>query len=152
MYEKILAATDLTRASSDALRHATALGRLLGAHVYVLHVVDPPVARHTSSLRAEQAVAAAARTEVEAVHRLLDDQTQSGEVAKWGVRMTTLVRTGTPAETIVHTARDLGADLIVMGTHAREGLQHAMLGSVAERVIRHAPCPVVCARTGPSTS
>jgi universal stress protein A len=53
------------------------------------------------------------------------------------------VAAGSPAETIVHVAHERGADLIVMGTHGRTGLHHMLLGSVAEKVVRLAPCPVL---------
>jgi nucleotide-binding universal stress UspA family protein len=53
------------------------------------------------------------------------------------------VATGSPAETIVRVAHMRGADLIVMGTHGRTGLPHVLLGSVAEKVVRLAPCPVL---------
>jgi nucleotide-binding universal stress UspA family protein len=58
----------------------------------------------------------------------------------------TEVATGDPANAIVQAAQDLGVDLIVMATHGRTGLQHVFLGSVAEKVIRHAPCPVLAIR------
>jgi nucleotide-binding universal stress UspA family protein len=53
------------------------------------------------------------------------------------------VAAGPPAETIVHVAHERGADLMVMGTHERKGLHHMLLGSVAEKVVRLAPCPVL---------
>jgi nucleotide-binding universal stress UspA family protein len=53
------------------------------------------------------------------------------------------VVTGHPADTIVRVAQERGADLIVMSTHGRTGLQHVVLGSVAEKVVRLAPCPVL---------
>jgi nucleotide-binding universal stress UspA family protein len=56
------------------------------------------------------------------------------------------VAAGPPAETIVRFAQECGADLIVMGTHGRTGLQHVLLGSVAEKVVRLAPCPVLTVR------
>jgi nucleotide-binding universal stress UspA family protein len=56
------------------------------------------------------------------------------------------VSTGDPADAIVREAAQLGVDLIVMGTHGRTGLQHVLLGSVAEKVIRHASCPVLTVR------
>ena len=58
------------------------------------------------------------------------------------------VATGHPADSIVCVAHECGADLIVMGTHERTGLQHALLGSVAEKVGRPAPCPVLTVREG----
>jgi nucleotide-binding universal stress UspA family protein len=59
------------------------------------------------------------------------------------------VATGAPAETIVRVAREQEADLIVMGTHGRTGLQHVLLGSVAEKVVRLAECPVLTVRNMP---
>ena len=56
------------------------------------------------------------------------------------------VAVGHPADTIVRVAQERGADLIVMGTHGRTGLQHVLLGSVAEKVVRLAPCPVLTVR------
>jgi nucleotide-binding universal stress UspA family protein len=59
------------------------------------------------------------------------------------VRCETLVISGDPAERVLETARGLNADLIVMGTHGRKGLGHLVLGSVAERVVRESPIPVL---------
>jgi nucleotide-binding universal stress UspA family protein len=56
------------------------------------------------------------------------------------------VAIGDPADAIVRIAQEIGADLIVMGTHGRTGLQHVFLGSVAEKVVRHSPCPVLTVR------
>jgi len=58
------------------------------------------------------------------------------------------IAAGHPAETIVRVAAEREADLIVMGTHGRTGLQHVLLGSVAEKVVRLAPCPVLTVRYG----
>jgi nucleotide-binding universal stress UspA family protein len=63
-----------------------------------------------------------------------------------GVRVTTEVRFGSPTDEIVAAAIAYGSDLIVMGTHGRTGLPHLLLGSIAERVIRLAPCPVLAVR------
>jgi nucleotide-binding universal stress UspA family protein len=59
---------------------------------------------------------------------------------------TTQVAVGDPADAIVIVAQDLGVDLIVMATHGRTGFRHVLLGSVAEKVVRHAPCPVLTIR------
>ncbi len=63
------------------------------------------------------------------------------------MRCETLVTSGDPAEQVLETARDLDADLIVMGTHGRKGLSHLVLGSVAERVVRESPIPVLTAHS-----
>ncbi|MBE7545902.1 MAG: universal stress protein [Planctomycetia bacterium] len=57
-----------------------------------------------------------------------------------------LMRAGDTCEGILKAARDIGIDLIVMGTHGRTGISHMFIGSVAEKVIRNAPCPVLCIR------
>ena len=62
------------------------------------------------------------------------------------------VASGDPADAIIHMAQDCQADLIVMGTHGRTGLAHVFLGSVAEKVVRHASCPVLVARSQPVAS
>ena len=62
---------------------------------------------------------------------------------KWDVE----VASGDPADGIIHMAQEHGVDLIVMGTHGRTGLAHVFLGSVAEQVVRHAPCPVLVTRS-----
>lgn len=56
------------------------------------------------------------------------------------------VARGQPADAIIQFAQERDVDLIVMGTHGRSGLQHVLLGSVAEKVVRHAPCPVLTVR------
>jgi nucleotide-binding universal stress UspA family protein len=58
----------------------------------------------------------------------------------------TIVRTGSPAQEIIAIAERVPADMIVISTHGRTGLKHALLGSVTERVVRHAPCPVLVVR------
>ena len=63
------------------------------------------------------------------------------------VRSETMVISGDPAERVLETARSIKADLIVMGTHGRRGLSHLVLGSVAERVVRESPIPVLTARS-----
>ena len=62
------------------------------------------------------------------------------------MRYETLVISGDPAERVLETARGLAADLIVMGTHGRKGLSRLVLGSVAERVVRESPVPVLTVR------
>ena len=68
------------------------------------------------------------------------------ELSAEGLEIRTESREGYPPEVIVDTARDRGADVIAMGTHGRSGLKHLLLGSNAERVVQHAPCPVLTVR------
>jgi universal stress protein A len=73
-------------------------------------------------------------------------ETYRKRVADAGVPVETLVLVGSPFSKIIDTAASQAADLIVMGTHGRTGIRHWMLGSVAERVVRLAPCPVLVTR------
>jgi nucleotide-binding universal stress UspA family protein len=70
------------------------------------------------------------------------------KILKEAVPVQVNVAVGTPAEEILRVAREEKVDLIVMGTHGRTGLRHLLLGSVAEEVTRHAPCPVFTVRSG----
>jgi nucleotide-binding universal stress UspA family protein len=68
-----------------------------------------------------------------------------------GLTAETTVTTGRPSQTIVDHAKDGGFDLIVMGTHGRTGLSHVVMGSIAERVLRKAPCPVLTVKAAGAT-
>jgi nucleotide-binding universal stress UspA family protein len=76
----------------------------------------------------------------EAMAAAVDFATRAGAA---GVACRTKMVEGLPATEIVQRAREIGADLIVIGTHGRRGIAHVVLGSVAERVVQHAPCPVL---------
>lgn len=147
MYARILVATDLSEASSAALRTAIELGRRLGAEVTALHVAEPAYpANHWYVPHigddAETLSAIIAR-EVETARARLEEQlTATGTEAKM------MIRVGRPAGVIVEVARDLGFDLLVLGTHGRKGIEHVILGSVAERVVRSATCPVLTVPVG----
>ena len=122
---KICVPTDFSDASDQAVTYAAALARGFGASLYLIHVLKDHRGYHT------------ARTTLAAVAATLDD----------GVgRVATEVRMGDVAESIGEAARHYGADLIVMATHCRTGLSHAISGSVAEEVIRTACCPVLVLR------
>jgi nucleotide-binding universal stress UspA family protein len=116
---KILYATDFSDGADAAAEVALRYARRLGAALHVLHV-----APHGSE---------------EEMTRLLRDRVQ----ALTGVSVTAVVETGSAAERIVRHAQANAIDLIVLGTHGRTGFTHALLGSVAERVARTAPCPVM---------
>jgi nucleotide-binding universal stress UspA family protein len=112
--------TDFSACSWHAGRVAADIARRCGARVHLLHV-EPPITGPAASSR----LTAAARA--------------LGE----GVDVTIATTVGTPAGAICAYAHAIGADLIVMGTHGRTGLSHALLGSVAEGVVRRARCPVM---------
>ena len=138
-----LVTTDFSDASLAGVRCATALARELGLDATLLHVVEPPSRIGGMEVvplaRTEAEVAALARAQLDrlAAHERVGD-----------VRLTASLRTGKPFHEITTAARDGAVDLIVIATHGRTGLQRALLGSTAERVVRHAPCPVLTVPSG----
>jgi len=153
MFRKILAATDLTEASARALRTALELAHRFSAPVVVLYVSEPPYTNrrwYAPFERSETELLEALRVkQSEAALRALDRQVgKANEDGPGSVDVQTMLREGIPADTIPSMAVEVGADLIVMGTHGRKGAQHLLLGSIAERVVRSASCPVLTVRPG----
>ncbi len=142
----ILAATDLSKASEPALRHATALAQALGARFTLLHVFDPtplvpPIALPPPRAVEEQLAEEMRRRIEEALAKL------RARLFPENLQVETVVlRAANPAAAIVEEAERRDADLIVLGTHGRTGLTHVLVGSVAERVVRHSPVPVLTVR------
>jgi nucleotide-binding universal stress UspA family protein len=149
MIHKILFATDLTEASGPALENAVELAERLGTSIVALHAIEPvqearPWYVPLVAQEAEVFRGVSSRQK-EAAQRVLADQVGKATNGK-DVEVETIVRSGVPSEVIPWLANELGVDLIVMGTHARKGLSHFMLGSIAERVVRTASCPVLTVR------
>ena len=146
-FKSILMATDFGTESTTALRLCVSLARQLGASIHLLHVARDPML----------AVSAPELYGLDWAQLRDDIVKHAGEslaalaAASPDARITTEVAVGSPAETIVEAAGDLGADLIVMGTHGRSGVGNLLIGSVAERVIRAAPCPVMTVRASGAT-
>jgi len=138
----VLAATDFSEPAETASRLARELAGSFAARFHILHVIvllEDPHLEESHRLQLEELVATAdeARRKV-----LAERPPDSAEVAV----VPHLVRGIAPGETIVEVAANVGADLIVMGTHGRRGLSHLLLGSVAERVVRTARCAVLTVR------
>ncbi len=143
LFHRILVPTDFSPQSERAWAMARRLARAVGAEIVLLHVFVETPLYSESPLSGERVseVFAAARAWV-AEHL---GQWAAAARAE-GLAVKTLLRTGVPHEDIVATARDEGADLIAIGTHGRGGLNRLMLGSVCDRVIRLASCPVLAVR------
>jgi universal stress protein A len=143
-FSNILCPVDFDQGSLAAVPVAAELAREHKATLYLLHVVHLQLAPETA--QSSGAAESAAETKLERIgHQKL----------KAGTRYEILVMTGDPAVEVLQTATRLGIDLIVMATHGRKGLRRLVLGSVAERVVREAQCPVLtvkpkAARTGAS--
>jgi nucleotide-binding universal stress UspA family protein len=137
---RIVFGTDFSELSERALLRALEFARTLGATVDVVHVYGLPA----FNLPIEGAViptATYAAKLTDGLQRSLDATLARHGQA--GVPIRGHLRAGTPHEELVQAARELGADLIALGTHARTGAAHAFLGSVAERVVRNADRPVL---------
>jgi nucleotide-binding universal stress UspA family protein len=137
----ILVATDFSDTAEEALDYAIALAGKLGSKLYLLNAIGLP----TFGVVPELGVAATS-TMIDGI--VADNQQALDKLlaAKAPTKIHTLMRTGDPRDLIVDTAAEVGADLIVMGTHGRRGVTRALLGSVAEGVLRHATCPVLTIR------
>jgi nucleotide-binding universal stress UspA family protein len=137
-FRRILAATDFAESAERALACAIDLGRLHGAELLLLHVyMDPPAYPEVAAGQVQAIYDEQRRWVDETLERRARSARAKGLLAR------ALVRTGPPASAIADTARDERADLIVVGTHGRSGLDRLIVGSVAERVVRLAPCPVL---------
>lgn len=138
-FRTILVATDFSPTSEHALEYARALAVSFGGKLHLLHVVpDPVLASAWSEAYAYDLTALGERLRLDAERQLAEKAQTIRTVA-----VTTEVLVGRPAAIITLTAAERGADLIVMGTHGRSGVTHLFMGSVAERVVRSAPCPVL---------
>jgi len=139
----VLVPTDF---SDDAQGAAHAVRTLLatdpGAKITLLHAYHLPV-EYTAYGTIPTSIPFHADVAAVAEEKLAEAATA---LASEGLTIETLAKEGYPPEVIVDTARDLNTDLVAMGTHGRTGLRHLLLGSNAERVIEHAPCPVLTVR------
>lgn len=136
--QKILVPTDFGSVAQMALRYARDLAHVFGASLDVVHVIGPvtwpvDVTRATGRPMPDEETAAHER-----MKRLV--------AAADGVDVTTRVLAGDPFQQIVKYAAEHRIDMIVMGTHGRGLVSHLFLGSLAERVVRHAPCGVLTVR------
>jgi nucleotide-binding universal stress UspA family protein len=136
----ILVATDLSTLSRAAVAFARRLGTDLHCPVHVLHVVESPWTRSPAYATPEPETIETLRRAARAFHtRALQAWYADGA----GVHLHPLVRVGDPATEIVRCAAQMGADLIVLGTHGRGAVGRRLLGSVARDVVTRAACPIV---------
>jgi nucleotide-binding universal stress UspA family protein len=143
--KKILVATDFSEPSEAALAYGRELARNFGASLTLLNVVDNILTRAYGSdgivlvdRELQREVEGAAQRQVDAL--LCDEDRKT--LGAIGL----VITSNSPAATIASHAREAAIDLIVMGTHGRGAVAHLLMGSVAERVVRTAPCPVLTVR------
>lgn len=135
--KSILVATDFSRASENALRHAIAVARFYGSTLHLAHVVSSV----GFTLAGPGAIAAADEAARRDLEQLELNLVASGALA--GIKHSLAVREGDVAPQIEALISELQADIVILGTHGRRGLGRLLLGSVAEEVFRCAECPVV---------
>jgi nucleotide-binding universal stress UspA family protein len=138
---RVLAPTDFSDLSISALKETVALAKRFGAQVDVIYVNQPPPytdADYGHLVMAESALREAAQGQFSRLEAAVPDLKE--------VMRERLVRMGNPAHEILQAALVLNSELIVIGTHGHTGLKRLTLGSTAERVLRHAACPVLVLR------
>ena len=143
--KNVLVAIDFGEASETALAYGRELARMAGATLHVLHVVENVIA---GAVGVEGYVTdfASLQREVEESARKQLDSMVTDEDRRTLAAKTVTKTSNSPALSIVSYARDAHIDLIIVGTHGRGGMAHLFMGSVAERVVRAAPCPVLTVR------
>lgn len=142
---KILCPVDFSEPAREALHFAVDFARRFDAQVTLLHVfVVPGYAYPEGIVLAGPEVMNEILERIDRALREWRDEAISR--AGGALRIDVESRQGTPWAEIVRKAEEDGYDLVVIGTHGRSGLSHALLGSVAERVVRKAPCPVLTVR------
>jgi nucleotide-binding universal stress UspA family protein len=149
-FKRVLAPTDFSAHSEKAVRYACALAEKFEAELHLINVLSeiipagpdpflmpvmPPEFYQENEARARETLRSVVQT-------------------SWSkpAKLVTEVRWGNPVEAIVDYAREARIDLIVIATHGRTGLSHVLLGSVAERIVREASCPVLTVRDSHSHS
>jgi universal stress protein A len=144
----ILVPVDFSGSSDRALEYAMDLADRLDARVTLVNTYEYPIyalpeGLMLPTLEVESSVAKAARSALDAAVE---------KCRARGADVGGVLRSGRPWEEINHVAAEIGADLIVMGTHGRSGLAHAFFGSVAEKTMRGASCPVLVIREATARS
>ena len=133
----LLFPTDFSLASDAALPHAEALAKQSDAKLLIVHVEEPPLAYGGGEL-----YYGLPEPSSERILKMLEDVKPADPQVPFTHRLTM----GDPAGEIVRIAGEEGAEMIVLGTHGRTGVTRLLMGSVAEAIVRRAPCPVLVYR------
>jgi nucleotide-binding universal stress UspA family protein len=142
-WKRVCCPIDFSDASRAAMEVAADLARRNGGTLHLLHAY--PIPGYTFPDGSVMASPAMMQELAEGAQRHLDEW--RGEALRLGAPSVEVVKAiGEPAAEIVAFAKEQRADVLVLGTHGRSGLEHALMGSIAERVVRKAPCPVVTVR------
>ncbi|OPX98471.1 MAG: hypothetical protein A4E60_03049 [Syntrophorhabdus sp. PtaB.Bin047] len=142
MFKKILCPVDFSEFTKDVVAYAVDMAKQYGAELHMLHVI-PNLTYFTpyeSFLTPENLVAIEKNIQNEV------DRDFGKVLGKVDIDVKKAVRTGVAFVEIIDYVKSEGVDLIVMGTHGRSGIEHILIGNVAEKVVRKSPCPVMTIR------
>jgi universal stress protein A len=141
-WKKVCCAVDFSDASRFAMAEAADLARRFQGQLTLVHVHGPPPPGPLDALAPSDQLFGAAW--VDLGRAMAAWRAEAGQ--RTGARVRSTIRVGDAAEEILHFAREEGMDLVVLGSHGDTGHRHLVIGSVAERVMREAPCPVLVIR------
>jgi nucleotide-binding universal stress UspA family protein len=139
-YEKILVTTDGSDYSYKAGEHAIYLARITGARLYILNVVNVDMAFH-SGIHYAEGVSELEKTGNEATGKIRELCRNAG------IHCEEIITKGSPADVIVDIGEKMDVDCIVMGSIGTSAIERILIGSVSEKVLRHAKCPVLLVRS-----
>jgi nucleotide-binding universal stress UspA family protein len=141
----VLVATDFSEPSVSALEYGRALARTFQGTLHVLHVVQDVIIYGPADIAAGMVYSDIQREFQDTARRELDKAVRDDDRRELNAQ-SVLLTSSSPASAIAEYAKKSGADVIVIGTHGRTGFTHLFMGSVAEKVVRIAPCPVLTVR------
>jgi len=150
MFKRILVPVDFSPPSDAALQYARNVAARYGASLHLLHVAEDPYRAFYSAEVFVPQVEGLREEILSDTARQLTARLQPSDITQLHATAESII--GTPAGSIVEYAAGRDIDLIVMGTHGRGGMAKLLMGSVAERVVRMAPCPVLTVREGPNAA
>jgi len=150
MFKRILVPVDFSPPSDAALDYARSVAARYGASLHLLHIAEDPYRAFYSAEVLVPEVEGLREEILSDSEKRLKDRLRPSDATEFHATAESII--GTPAASIVEYAAGRDIDLIVMGTHGRGGMAHLLMGSVAERVVRTAPCPVLTVRGAQKTA
>jgi nucleotide-binding universal stress UspA family protein len=152
--QNLMVATDFSEASEAAMAYAVRLARTLNARLDIVHVVPEDDVRLLTELNKHMQSQITAETLREVLYADADKRLTAAMEHMQGADLVQerLIVTGKPAEAIVSWAALKHSQILILGTHRRHGLDYLLLGSVAERVLRQAPCSVLIVPAQPAAA
>jgi nucleotide-binding universal stress UspA family protein len=142
--KRILVPTDFSDTSEIAVNYARALAEAFNASLHVVHVIEDPLVHSWTSVDFNPDLPSYREVLAKAANERLGKVLTTADLERHHAQLVT--KFGSPFIEIVRYAKEQGIDLILMGTHGRRPIKHMLMGSVAERVVRKAPCPVLTVR------